>query len=187
VSGVSIGFFTPRALVRDVPAFCERVCNFIGPSSRAFPLAIEQTRNEETGKSHMSYAVVSGSVPIHIDKPNANEDTSRVFQFVMAARNRPFLLAAQATQETSQALLDPDSPKVFGMGALELRPGRCIHFNIASHWHAIVGAPTGDPSPAEPAAVILQVPMDDETRIQAAIARALTALRADERVKDLVL
>lgn len=185
MGGVSVGFFTPLAVVRDVPAFCGRIRRLLPVASRGFPLAAEQIKGQD-GKAAIALAVVSGSVPVHINQPNANEESSSIFQFVFQAENRPCLLSAPADERTTKAVLMPDQRSKFAMGALELVPGRAIHFDITAHFHAIVGMPTGDPVAAEPEAVIVQVPWPRAEAIGHAIGIMQRTLRADERFADLV-
>lgn len=185
MAGVAVGFFTPKALVRDVDEFCRRVKTLLPLSSRAFPLAVQQLQ-DETNLSPMSLAVLSGALPLHIDKPNKNEREGGIFQLIMEAENRPCLVSAVASRDTSAAILDMEQKGVFALGGLELRAGQVVHFDITRHWHGVMGLPTGDPVPEEPSAVILQVPWPNAREIQRAIAIAMAALRQDERFKDLV-
>lgn len=185
MSKIGLGFFTPGALVRDVPAFCARVRSLSALTPRGFPLAVEQTRDEE-GKSPMAYAVINGPIPIHIDPPNANERTSSIFQFVMETENRPALLTADASSDVSRAILGISERKAWGMGCLELRAGAAVHFDVARTWHGVSGMPTGETPPGEPSAVILQVPWEDSAQIERALSIARQSLVADGRFSDLL-
>ncbi len=181
MAGVSLGFFTPSMLVKDVPGLADRVRELSGILSRTFPRN-ETPQKGEIGLAPVTFVYVAGALPIHVSK----NPPASMFHLVIATRGRPCLLTAPASRETMKTVLDPDSRDVFVMGALELRAGLAVHFNPSTHFQSIVGMPEGDSSSNLPEAVILQVPWAEPTEIQRAISIARQALVADGRFSDLV-
>lgn len=181
MAGVSLGFFTPSMLVRDVGAFCKRVREIAPVSSRGFSWTSAPAQNDADGM-RVSFATFTGGVPIHVEKPPAGPQ----FWLIMAALNRPALISAPADEKTSNAILNPDGRGVWGMGCLELRDSLVVHLDVARHWKGITAIPTGEMPPGEPAAVMIVVPAEDPAAIQRAVSRARQAIVADGRFSDLV-
>ncbi len=183
--GMSIGFWSPHAEIGDVEAFSERIREICGPTSVGFPFAVAPVR--ENGMTVLSYAVLRGHVPIHIDKPNPAEHCSQMFTFVVEAENRPVLLYAPAGQRETETILLPEKKKVstMGFGAVELIPGRALHFDLARAWHGITGFPTGDVVADLPEATLIQVPYPQAQNIMAAMEILRRVVLADERFADL--
>lgn len=185
MAGVSLGFFTPEALVKDVGAFCDRLVGLAGIAHRGFPLSRVALLNGGPIAERIYGAVVSGNVPIHTELPIEGR-TNSCFHFVMATRNRPALITAPASRENMPIILDPDSKKTWGMGCLQLRGGTVVHFDVATHFHGLIGLPTGASDYEQPEAVILQVPCEDPKTIQRALSIARQQIVDDGRFSDLV-
>jgi hypothetical protein len=137
----------------------------------------------------LSYAVLRGHVPIHIDRPNAAEACSTIFTFVVTAENRPVLLFAPANKPEAECVFmgEEEGPlRKMGFGAIELVPGRVFHFDIARAFHGITAFPTGDVILSGPDAVLIQVPWPRADDIGGAVHRLRSVMLRDERFFDLV-
>lgn len=187
MAGVGVGYWSPEIEIGDVDAFVARIIEICGPTSIAFPFTASPVKDPDSGLSVLSYAVVTGHVPIHIDRRNAAESAPAMFMFVLAAENRPVLLAREATKDAAEAVFMPEKHKTggIGFGAVELWAGRAVHFDITKHFHGITGYPTGDPIAELPFCVMLQVPWVDQRDIAGALNSAKSTIMRDERFRDL--
>jgi hypothetical protein len=183
--GLSIGYFSPAVEIGDVAAFCDRIREICPPTSEAYPLARTALKAAD-GTVPLFMCVCCGSVPVHIEPPNAAESCSTMFTFVLEAEERPVLLFAPAGQREAGCIYKPEESQVptMGFGAVELWPGRAIHFDVARAFHAITSFPTGD-TPARPSSVFLQVPWPDNRDVGGAVWAMKSAILADERFNDL--
>jgi hypothetical protein len=186
MTGLSVGYWSPASELGDVDVFARRIRKICGPTNPAFPFAVSRVRDGK--QTLLSYAVVRGHVPIHIDRPNAAESCSTIFTFVVTAENRPVVLYSPAGKPESECVfLGFEGPvKKMGFGAIELVQGRVIHFDIARSFHGITSFPSGDPAPAGPDAVLIQVPWADPRDIAGAVHRLRNVIARDERFSDLV-
>lgn len=184
--GLSIGFFSLANQLGDVAKVCDRIREICGPSSLAFPFVLSPVRDEKE-KSVVSYGVIRGHVPIHIDRPNAAEHCSSIFTFVLEAENRPVLLFAPAGRSEAQCIFMPDEVQAprMAFGAVELGAGKAFHFDVSRSFHGIAGFPTGDVVPGLPEAVIVQVPWPDKSDIAGAVNLLMRVMWRDERFADL--
>lgn len=184
--GLSIGFFSPGQQLGDVAKVCDRIREICGPSGEAFPLVLSPVRDEKE-KSVVSYGVIRGHVPIHIDRPNPAERCSTIFTFVLETENRPVLLFSPAGRPEAQCIFTPDEVEVprMAFGAVELGAGKAFHFDVARSFHGITGFPTGDLVPGLPEAVIVQVPWPDKSDIAGAVNLMMRVMWRDERFADL--
>lgn len=148
MTGVSIGYFTPEAIVDDVAAFTRSVSRVIGKCLPAFPLELRTVE----GLSH-AYAKVDGHIPLHIDSVGKHTSDTKIFQFVFATENRPMLLTGAAgdpgggnvvDQQRSKIMLnihDKEEVATTGFGATELVAGMFVHFDVSKIWHGVTAAP----------------------------------------------
>jgi hypothetical protein len=187
MTGLCVGFWSPSLVFNDVDAVAERIKEICGPSSTGFPFVVSPVRDEKN-QAVISYAVIRGHVPIHIDRPIAAEQCPSIFQCVLTTENRPVLLYARAGQVESECVLLPEPDKVskMGLGAVELIPGRLLHFDICRAWHGITSFPTGDLMVELPEAVIIQVPWPRFDDPGGAIHTIERIMRRDERFNDLI-
>lgn len=185
--GLSIGFFSPQHEIGDVAAVAQRIRDIVGATSQAFPFMLAPVR-DEIEKTTISYGVIRGHVPVHIDRPNAAESCSQTFTFVLEAENRPVLLFSPAGQLEAQCIYKPDEARAprMGFGAVELDAGKAFHFDVARAFHGITAFPSGDFVPELPGAVVVRVPWARKDDIGGAILAMKRIIRRDERFADLV-
>lgn len=184
MGGLSIGFFSPesefKGRVNDV---CAIIHSIVGPTSIGFPLGVSPVVDEK-GDVEISYAVIRGHIPVHIDRRAPNEKTTKIFHFFIRADNRPVLLFNPATHAQAEAVLIPPEgqlPPRLAWGAVEIRRGNAFHFDIAAGFHGITGYPTGEVPAEMPSAVLVQVPWEDPRDIGGAVATMRRVMRRDER------
>lgn len=183
----SIGFFSPQHEWGDgLPKICARIKEIVGPTSVGFPFACSPVQDHD-GTEALSYAVLRGHVPIHIDRMNANMKSQAMFMFVLEAENRPVLLVANAVDEANKVILVPDMVKAprMAFGAIELCAGSAIHVDITRTWHGITGFPTGDLIAELPEAVLVQIPHGRPDDIGGALFTMKRVIAHDERFADL--
>lgn len=185
--GLRIGYFSPKKEFGGAEqVVCSRIREICGPTSEAFPFTLSPLRDEKK-QTVLSYGIIRGHVPVHVDRPNAAESCSSVFTFVLEAENRPVLLFAPAGREQAECIFLPDEAQAprMALGAVELWPGRALHFDIARAFHGISGFPTGDLVPELPSAVVIQVPWARSDDIGGALAAMKRGMSRDDRFADL--
>lgn len=194
MSGVSIGYFTPEAVVVDVDYFIRRLSHRLGPpESASFPLTVRSIKDHP-----LAYAKVDGHIPIHIDPAEGQMRISKMFHFVFQAENRPILLTGRAHRgemseaqdeheimaiQRTRALLLGHSPvmlNTFTIGATELVPGMVVHFDIAENWHGITAGPgQGTSVRSMPRCLLVQMCGYEATDLERAVDDMTKLLAAD--------
>lgn len=197
MSGVSIGFFDPALIVGDAEKMTRAIEKTFSPhliGKASFPLHVASI-----AKSQVSYALVGGHIPIHRDPVGENDPDGRIFQLVIGVRNRPVLLTARPTDDNN-ALIGGKTEMFtpFGIGALELRVGMAVHFDITETWHGIAALPRdcGDDfvdkgrapigRPSLPMACIIQVSGFAPDDVAGAVNAAAAMVTADRAVSEKV-
>jgi hypothetical protein len=187
MTGISVGWFEPTAIVADPAGLVKAIKNTFGPRLRrtkAWPFAVSSLRHERKGVG-VAYALIGGHVPIHKDTVGMDDSDGRIFQFVLEVENRPALLLSPERDETALAFLGcvpPTQAATFPMGGVELRVGHAIHFDITTTWHGITGMPVDMESLQDdiaPRAVIVQVSGFAADQIGAAVDAAAYWIAAD--------
>lgn len=187
MAGVRLGWFSPSVEIGDAARVADRIKEICGPTSAGFPFMCSPVK-DPAGVAAISYAVVRGHVPIHIDRPNAAERCPGMFMLVLTAENRPVLLAREATQEATECVLLGEGQKAActAFGAFELWPGRVVYFDITKHFHGITGYPTGDFIAEFPECVLIQVPWPRADDFAGALLQMKRIMRLDERFSDMI-
>jgi len=183
MSNLSVGFFDPSMLAPDTDVLAQAIRHTFRrqvAQRPSFPLHVASI-----ARSNVSYALVGGHIPMHRDPVGDFETDGRLFQLVLATWNRPVLLTATDTPE-HKALIGGESQawNGLGMGAIEMRAGMALHFDITTLWHGVTSfvqeADERAPSRALlPQAVIIQVAGFDAGDIDGAVLRAIALVTAD--------
>lgn len=186
--GLSIGWFDTWGVHPQPQALVSAIERLLSPRlrrTRAWPFAVASLRWEHRDIG-VSYALVGGAIPLHMDALGSGERGGQTFQLVMAVENRPALLYAQHQDGTlSEAILrgtaPPTEQQIFYAGGVELKAGMAVHFDITRSFHGIIGLPIepGDGN-AAPKAVIVQVTGFGASEIGKAIAHAASCIAIDE-------